>query len=433
MSIRQKRTMTEKSLEAHRRNARQSRGPVTEVGKKRSRDANIFHGFYSQDGGAALVALGEDPREYQDLARAVEKKWRPADAYEEQLGTQLIRAVWRARRSDRMQEGLALRTAQEAERWRQDNLHARMTKLTLNAGCLRSLANAAGQPDYVTAPSDLEMVKSYQADGVLQDMGTVIMDLLIVLKPQADRGPFSLPGAGAGAAGPPSPADQPPLPAASEAPNPIPQENGEDQNDGRQGLRESLQNILLREADLLEEQRTACLQEILNGPSPFERAAEFAAAYSQMKLLQRVEDSNFRQVWRITDLFIKLKGGAPERKKMKMPPQDFDAPPAPPTAGEAPEIVSKTSPMDPQDFPSQPPAASETGPEPPQPPASTQPAEPSENEGASGKVQSNQHGNCRFDALAHPKRGDAAPPRTTERPERPRSQIGGGPIHLTYV
>ena len=220
MSIRQKRTMTEKSLEAHRRNARQSRGPVTEVGKRRSRDANISHGFYAQDGGAALVALGEDPREYQDLARAVEKKWQPADAYEEQLGTQLIRAVWRARRSDRMQEGLALRMAQESERWRQDNLHARMTKLTLNAGCLRSLAEAAGQPDYVTAPNDLEMVKSFQADGVLQDMGAVVMDLLIVLKPQEECGPRSLPATGPREVAEPEEADEPPLPPRPRRPTP---------------------------------------------------------------------------------------------------------------------------------------------------------------------------------------------------------------------
>ncbi len=191
MSIRQKRTMTEKSLEAHRRNARQSRGPVTAEGKKRLRDANISHGFYAQDGGAALVVLGEDPREYQALAEAVAEKWQPADAYEEQLSTQLVRALWRTRRSDRMQEGLALRLAQEAERWRQDNLHARLTKLRLNAACLRSLARAAGQPDYATTPADVEMLKSFQADGVLKDMGTVIMDLLIVLRPQADRGPFS--------------------------------------------------------------------------------------------------------------------------------------------------------------------------------------------------------------------------------------------------
>ena len=214
MSIRQKRTMTEKSLEAHRRNARQSRGPVTAEGKKRLRDANISHGFYAQDGGAALVVLGEDPREYQALAEAVAEKWQPADAYEEQLSTQLVRALWRTRRSDRMQEGLALRLAQEAERWRQDNLHARLTKLRLNAACLRSLARAAGQPDYATTPADVEMLKSFQADGVLKDMGTVIMDLLIVLRPQADRGPFSLPGTGAPEAAPPAPAAAPPFPAA---------------------------------------------------------------------------------------------------------------------------------------------------------------------------------------------------------------------------
>jgi hypothetical protein len=294
MSIRQKRTMTEKSLEAHRRNARQSRGPVTEEGKKHSRDANISHGFYAQDGGAALVALGEDPREYQGLAEAVAEKWQPADAYEEQLGTQLVRALWRTRRSDRMQEGLALRLAQEAERWRQDNLHARLTKLRLHAACLRSLAKAAGQPDYATAPADMEMLKSFQADGVLKDMGTVIMDLLIVLRPQSDRGPFSLPGTGAPEAATPGEAAEPPLPATPEAPDPAP----EDKDDGLGDFRQSLQNILGRQAELLEEQRTACLQELLTGPSPFERAAEFASAYSNMKLLQRVEDSSFRQRWR---------------------------------------------------------------------------------------------------------------------------------------
>ena len=86
---------------------------MTEVGRKRSGDANISHGFYSQDGGAALEVLGEDPREYQALAEAVQNKWQPADAYEQELATRLVRALWRAQRSDRMQEGLALRAAQD--------------------------------------------------------------------------------------------------------------------------------------------------------------------------------------------------------------------------------------------------------------------------------------------------------------------------------
>ncbi len=429
MSIRQKRTLTEKSLEAHRRNARESRGPVTEEGKKYSRDANISHGFYAQDGGSALEVLGEDPEEYQNLAGAVTEKWQPADAYEEQLGTQLVRALWRARRSDRMQEGLALRMAQEAERWRQDNLHAQLTNLSINAACLRSLAEEAGQPDYRTAPHDMEMLKSFQADGVLHEMGAIITNLLIALLPQAPGGARSLPEIVARAGSQPSQA------AASESPNPTPEEDCEDLDDGLQDTRQLLQNLLLRQAQLLEEQRTACLKEILNGPSPFERAAEFASAYSQMKLLQRVEDSNFRQVWRITDLFIKLKGRAPERKKAarKMPPHDSDAPPAPATAAEAPEIAPNTSPIDPQDFSSHPPTASEPAPEPPPPPTSTPPVEAGENEGASGKVQLNQHGNCRFDVLAHPKRVDAAPRRSTQRPERPRSHSRGGPIQLTAV
>jgi hypothetical protein len=38
---------------------------------------------------------------------------------------------------------------------------------------------------------------------------------------------------------------------------------------------------------------------------------------------------------------MKLKEGTPERKKAarKMPPQDFDAPPAPAAAAETPEIA----------------------------------------------------------------------------------------------
>jgi len=215
------------------------------------------------------------------------------------------------------------------------------------------------------------MVKSFQADGVSHDMGTVVMDMLIVLRPDADRASFALPGTGAGEVAEPEEAGEPPLSAASEAPNSAPEENHEDQDNGLPDVRQSLQNILLRQAELLEQQRTACLQEILTGPSPVERAAEFASAYSEMKLLQRIEDSSFRQVWRLTDLFIKLKGAAPERKKMKMPPQDSDPSSAPAPAAEAPKIAPKTSPMNPQGSHSRLPAASERDPAPPPPPAST--------------------------------------------------------------
>jgi len=49
MSIRQERTLTERSLAAHRSNAGRSGGPAAPEGKWRMRDAHLRHGFYSQD------------------------------------------------------------------------------------------------------------------------------------------------------------------------------------------------------------------------------------------------------------------------------------------------------------------------------------------------------------------------------------------------
>jgi hypothetical protein len=45
----------------------------------------------------------------------------------------------------------------------------------------------------------------------------------------------------------------------------------------------------------------------LNGPSPFERAAEIAPTHPNAKLMRRMQDSNFREVRRITNLLLKLK------------------------------------------------------------------------------------------------------------------------------
>src|ERR1035437_3540432 len=64
ISIKQKRTLTEKSAAAHRENAQKSRGPVTPEGRQMQRDASLRHGFYSKDRDKALRALGEDPADF---------------------------------------------------------------------------------------------------------------------------------------------------------------------------------------------------------------------------------------------------------------------------------------------------------------------------------------------------------------------------------
>jgi len=59
--------------------------------------------------------------------------------------------------------------------------------------------------------------------------------------------------------------------------------------------------------ELCEAQRVANLRECLAGPSPFERAAEIAPTHRSATLMRRMQDSNFRQVVRLTSLLMRIK------------------------------------------------------------------------------------------------------------------------------
>ena len=54
-------------------------------------------------------------------------------------------------------------------------------------------------------------------------------------------------------------------------------------------------------------QRQATLKELLAGPSPYERAAEIASTHPNARLMRRMQDSNFREVRRVTNLLLKIK------------------------------------------------------------------------------------------------------------------------------
>jgi hypothetical protein len=69
--------MTEKNLAAKRSNGRKARGAVTPKGKANSAAARLVHGFYSQAGGEAMIALGEDPKKYAALLQSVADDLQP--------------------------------------------------------------------------------------------------------------------------------------------------------------------------------------------------------------------------------------------------------------------------------------------------------------------------------------------------------------------
>jgi len=85
-----------------------------------------------------------------------------------------------------------------------------------------------------------------------------------------------------------------------------------------------LENILTRQVELCEAQRKAILKDSLAGPSPYERAAEIGLAHPNVALMQRMEESSFRQIWRITNLLLKLKRQTREEGSEEILPRTWN-------------------------------------------------------------------------------------------------------------
>ena len=77
--------------------------------------------------------------------------------------------------------------------------------------------------------------------------------------------------------------------------------------EARERPRQLLENILTRQMENCAAQRKAILKESVKGPSPYERAAEIAPTHPDARLMRRMQDSNFREVRRVTNLLLKIK------------------------------------------------------------------------------------------------------------------------------
>ena len=82
---------------------------------------------------------------------------------------------------------------------------------------------------------------------------------------------------------------------------------GAEEWEARERQRQLLENTLTRQVEICEAHRKAILKESVAGPSRYERGAEIALAHPNAALMQRMEESSFRQIWRITNLLLKLR------------------------------------------------------------------------------------------------------------------------------
>jgi hypothetical protein len=91
-----------KQIEANRRNARKSAGPVTEEGKQRSRCNAIRHGLTAE----TVISALEDPEDYRAFEAAILADYDAQSAVERELVLRLASLLWRLRRATTMETGL---------------------------------------------------------------------------------------------------------------------------------------------------------------------------------------------------------------------------------------------------------------------------------------------------------------------------------------
>jgi hypothetical protein len=104
-----------RQIEANRRNARLSTGPITEEGKKRSRQNALRHGLTAE----TVIDALEDAEDYAAFELAITSDNDAQTAVERELVLRLASLLWRLRRATAIESGLFKIEAKHLLRFRQ--------------------------------------------------------------------------------------------------------------------------------------------------------------------------------------------------------------------------------------------------------------------------------------------------------------------------
>jgi hypothetical protein len=133
-------------IEANRRNAQFSTGPVTEEGKKRSRQNAVRHGLTAE----TVIDTLEDAEDYAAFEMAITADYDAQSAVERELVLRLASALWRLRRATAIESGLFRIQAKHLLQFRQRR-QAHQDRQTIIDGMYR---NAVAIEDSVEQNQD---------------------------------------------------------------------------------------------------------------------------------------------------------------------------------------------------------------------------------------------------------------------------------------
>jgi hypothetical protein len=134
MSLRKSPQLIPALLAAARHNAQHSTGPRSPAAKQNVKLNALKHGAYVSDQNLrqSMLALGEDPEQFQTLTQELMSAFSPADALAEKQVEDLARLYWRRERLERAQAGLKRRALQEIDDW-QHRRRQEMARVTFDA------------------------------------------------------------------------------------------------------------------------------------------------------------------------------------------------------------------------------------------------------------------------------------------------------------
>jgi hypothetical protein len=271
MSLVHEPEMTEKNLAAHRANGAHSQGAVTPEGQARVAAANLRHGFYAQAQNGALTALGEDPEEYAGLMNSLAGNL--AEGFEIELVQRIGDTLWRMKRASRMQNGMALKRIKAAQELQDATALPKRVQAYENLELYEDLADALARRGNGPTAAEIHTFVENLGDDPLEEMKEFILLLKSLNKLEA---------------GPERKAARRKARAQLEK------------------LEESYRRVCILMAEKLDEMK-----------SPENMAALVAPRDEKSLLMQRMEDSSLRQLWRLTNMLFKVRNGALAHKDVK--------------------------------------------------------------------------------------------------------------------
>src|SRR5205085_11121526 len=142
-----------RQIEANRRNARKSTGPITQEGKLRSRRNAVRHGLTAE----TVIGALEDAEDYQAFEAAIIADYDAQSAVERELVLRLASLLWRLRRATTIETALVDMQAGELRKYREVQAESRRSLYALFGGTDRIGRNGAQASDAIdptkSAPS----------------------------------------------------------------------------------------------------------------------------------------------------------------------------------------------------------------------------------------------------------------------------------------